>query len=833
MTAIRPRQPPEQQRREEARAHAKADRVLVSQPLLPLLLAVFYIALLVVPWALECTIAKQPSFIVHLDQDYRSRYQVQHGWLIAINVLNALAAVLSLPILSALLARAAVVFAQRRKPGQTLTLRQLFALADRDWYNFLKVLSPAGSSALLRLGSLVLLIAVALPLARSGLVAYDNLPVTSNFPNEYRRWSYNIFGRTPSPLAVKTPDTGDQARVISDTRTSLQTTLGGIEPNLWPVCNDDTSGSTCGFRYGPYDLAQSTLANFWEWPDQYGYDSGFETNGSALMHASTLRAGSSVGSYYGNRFGTYTLGLKSGTSCEPSSARQVEEQCLRSVDSGALPIAARGWNTSFAIQGELQLDICYPPLETDPWEAADASPWRPINFTEHLYVGLRDEESAWACPSFSEACGNLGTADGLYLHCQVNSVMSFFEIGSDRTKGAPSRFLEEMPAGFDVPGSSRRSKRSSEHDPTTVHTGPLKTATMAMFGNDSWLDTLNLAMADVEAENTTVNAALAMVCQVRPLGNIDTFANGATCEETEYRASYESWYTPRRRLSFLVRDMFKSFRTRKLARATLNTATFYANKALLSRMNTGSGSYIQDSKSASEESDERMAVPVLSMAAIATVSVLVALQVVCILVLLAYIYSSRVWTLTLDSLAMARVGAQLSALDVFLAPRETGTLGTARLNPRSAKQLDQVDGLVGSTTLTGELDVEMAAMPPPYAPRGEEPSTREERRVLQPGAAGPLRDTDAQYHPVPSYSPLAGEHTAPLDRVEAGATSGRRDVSGLAVSHATSSESSDSHRAVLAGMTSPAAVAVGGRGPIARRMWRQANKPLPARPTEQ
>lgn len=240
MTAMRPRQPPEQQRREEARAHAKANRILVSQPLLPPLLAVFYIALLVVPWALECTIARQPSFVVHLDQEHRSRYHAQHGWLIAINNLNSLAAVLSMPILSALLARAAVVFAQRRKPGQTLTLRQLFALADRDWYNFLKVLSPVASSALLRLGSLVLLIAAALPLARSGLVAYDNLPVTSNFPNEYRRWSYNIFGRTPSPLAAKTPDTGDQARVISDTRTSLQTTLGGIEPNLWPVCNDNT-----------------------------------------------------------------------------------------------------------------------------------------------------------------------------------------------------------------------------------------------------------------------------------------------------------------------------------------------------------------------------------------------------------------------------------------------------------------------------------------------------------------------------------------------------------------------------------------------------------------
>ncbi|KAG6357093.1 hypothetical protein INS49_014970 [Diaporthe citri] len=818
MTAIRPQPPPGQQRREEALAQAEANRILLSQSRLPLILAVFYVALLVVPWVLTCKIADQPSFIVHIyERGYE--YYVQHGWVIAINVLNSLAAVLSLPILSALLARAAVVFSQRRKPGQTLSVRQLFALADRDWYNFFKVLSPVGSSALLRLGFLVLFIALSLPLVRPGLVAYDNVLVMSNFPEHHEKaLDYGALGYTPSPLAAKTASEQDQDKVITETRKSLRTTVGGIEPNLWPVCNDKTtSDGTCGFTYGPYDLGQSRLGNFWEWPNQAAYERNYSTNGSALMHASTLRAGSSIGSYYKNEFGAYTLGLKSGTRCEPISAQEVEEQCLRSTDTGALPTAARGWNTNLAIEGEVVVDICYPPLERSPWETADAFPWKPINFTEHLYIGLSDNGSTWDCPSWSEDCGYAGTDDGLYLHCQADFMMSFFEIGSARTKGVPTRFLDEMPSGFDIPRGkdlSSRSDISSRDSPTSDYIGPLKTATMAMFGNDSWLDTFNLVTADLEPRQR----------------NNEWWTLPVRVQGPHTGTTLEDWYTPSRLFSWLARDFFRSFSTRKLARATLNTATFYANNALLTRMKDRGDWRAQDYKRTTEESDELMVVPVLSTAAIVTVSILIALQVVCIVILLVYIYSRRVWTLTLDALAMARVGAQLSALDVFLVPRETGTLGTARLNPRAVKQLDQVDGLVGATALTGHHDIELATMPPPYAPRGEEPSTREERRVHQPGAASAARDAAAHDHPVPSYSPPADEHTVRAAGGEAGIAGGRDDAHEMAISHAASSES---RGAVLPAVISLEAIAVGGRGLITRRMWRAADKPLPARPAEQ
>jgi hypothetical protein len=48
-------------------------------------------------------------------------------------VLNSISAGLVVPVVGTIIAQAAVVFTQRRKPKQELNLVQLFALADRGW----------------------------------------------------------------------------------------------------------------------------------------------------------------------------------------------------------------------------------------------------------------------------------------------------------------------------------------------------------------------------------------------------------------------------------------------------------------------------------------------------------------------------------------------------------------------------------------------------------------------------------------------------------------------------------------------------------------------------
>jgi hypothetical protein len=63
-------------------------------------------------------------------------YQQQRGWARAIPIMNAFAAILSIPVTSTVLAQAAVVFAQRRTPDQQLSVRHLFSLADRAWLDW-------------------------------------------------------------------------------------------------------------------------------------------------------------------------------------------------------------------------------------------------------------------------------------------------------------------------------------------------------------------------------------------------------------------------------------------------------------------------------------------------------------------------------------------------------------------------------------------------------------------------------------------------------------------------------------------------------------------------
>lgn len=248
---------------------------LFRQSIIPLLIATAYLVFLLVPWVLTCIIARNPNFILTTSSRYKydvdRRYSANYTILTAIDALNALAVVLSLPVLSSLLARAAVVFTQRRKENQKLTVRQLVALADRGWWNVSLVFQRWTSSLLLFFGWVLLLIAFVLPIVRSTVVTYRSAVISPSLSvDEYD----DIAGSSPGPGLLENVD-GDS--VISYIRSKLQTTSGGIETNLWPYCNDKSTASywntTCGYLYDPYGLDQSTLSRYWESSDGFDLNS--------------------------------------------------------------------------------------------------------------------------------------------------------------------------------------------------------------------------------------------------------------------------------------------------------------------------------------------------------------------------------------------------------------------------------------------------------------------------------------------------------------------------------------------------------------------------------
>lgn len=128
--------------------NAKSDlvRLMASKTASPLryykrslLLLLLYVPFLVVPWVLTRILVNRPlglpSYYNQKGEYGTNIYQRMLFWMRFVNVLDAIASILTVPVISALLAHGAVVYSQRRKAQQAMNLRQSFALADRAWGN--------------------------------------------------------------------------------------------------------------------------------------------------------------------------------------------------------------------------------------------------------------------------------------------------------------------------------------------------------------------------------------------------------------------------------------------------------------------------------------------------------------------------------------------------------------------------------------------------------------------------------------------------------------------------------------------------------------------------
>lgn len=246
----------------------RSEQALTRQSSVPLFLAIAYLLLLVIPWVLTYRAVENPHILVNYDSDYEyhpSRaYSLNYTVPNAIDILNTLALVVSLPVLSFLLSRAAIVFSQLRPGKRDLTVRQLFGLADQSWWNPICVFEKGQTSVLLVFGLVLLVLALITPLIRSSIVRRQSSSLLLSRHPPFSSF-YGEVGSSPGPGFLQAVN--GQA-LISDTSKRLQKTTGGTELNLWPYCNDQNLtryyNRTCGYSYKPYDISQSALSNYWE-----------------------------------------------------------------------------------------------------------------------------------------------------------------------------------------------------------------------------------------------------------------------------------------------------------------------------------------------------------------------------------------------------------------------------------------------------------------------------------------------------------------------------------------------------------------------------------------
>jgi hypothetical protein len=161
-----------------------------------------YLNLLVIPWVITCVVMFRPVGKPSYDNLTATKAyteddaQSMQRWLQAAHAMNAIATVLALPVLSSLLAQAAVRYTQRQSNGRTLNLGQLFALADRGWADIPMVIkslsSPRVASPLLLLGALLSLAGE----STTSLTTSSHIFVQGYLP---RYWLTSILLRSPRP----------------------------------------------------------------------------------------------------------------------------------------------------------------------------------------------------------------------------------------------------------------------------------------------------------------------------------------------------------------------------------------------------------------------------------------------------------------------------------------------------------------------------------------------------------------------------------------------------------------------------------------------------------
>lgn len=103
-----------------------------------------YLPLLIIPWVATCvldskpmTTAGGPSYLELTGAYSQATVDAISRWYRAVRILNALALVLAVPVVSAVLSHAAVIQVQRRRTTQRLSVPEMLTLADAPWYHFL------------------------------------------------------------------------------------------------------------------------------------------------------------------------------------------------------------------------------------------------------------------------------------------------------------------------------------------------------------------------------------------------------------------------------------------------------------------------------------------------------------------------------------------------------------------------------------------------------------------------------------------------------------------------------------------------------------------------
>ncbi|KAJ5833675.1 hypothetical protein N7474_001986 [Penicillium riverlandense] len=645
------------------------DGTTLRHSVLALFLTIIYAALALYSWVILAHLSFRPIYnrswqAYTIDTEYSfcdslldpMSYAGDAQFYRSAQIIQSIVSVLTLPLIAAVCASAAVVFVQNQKDGMSMSMRHVMALADNRWMD-LSLVNDVLQVGWKRCGSALLILGVFLHFI--GAIVY---PIQSIF-------------LTSKPIYVPTfcsqPYTGGDIGALSSTSSNGDSAVRGMDVvmvrSALQTADFNTFFPQLWQRKGGQQF--NTFSSFADMTDPFYAEvpTGFNTG--------VLRQ--------------FAPRVNSSTTSSSIEAAQWPANCDL-ID-----------NAFFAsYSGVFDGDYSWVVTACMPADVTQ-SPWSSTRdrqeFTETLYLNI----------SVPQAIQYEGTpTGGALFEINVTTTAGYFELPNYMNDEIPGPLLESDPTislcdadciqQYTYMTAKKRVRRSrtgtdnttipSNNGLTTINKGPLLTTAYAMFGPGSFIETLpadfsvigdNFPGSEVgDLTTSDVDACVALAPAMNLFSSSsdvfgDKFDNCISINFVELSDSRDN-------AQQFIGDWLVAIYTNpgQIPNA-FTSAAFLSNKHLIESM--------EASWTISQDLGSEMEIPGISLGGVVVVSVLMGLYLLPLLALALYASRYPRWTRRLDSFAMLRLGASMG--------KEVFPMLVA-YDKNAIKELDEIPGVV-------------------------------------------------------------------------------------------------------------------------------------------
>ncbi|MCJ1387060.1 hypothetical protein MMC17_010189 [Xylographa soralifera] len=627
---------------------------------LGLWLIILYALIAILSWTITCVLCYQPIGIpTYFDQvgNYsRSRYESSERWRVAATLGTSVVGAISIPVTSAICAKAAAVYCQRRSDVKAppITLRQMLALEDKGWSDsavIRDVLRPSTSrqtrSPLLMFAAVLVVIAFFIPILQGALVSTIYISILSLDDQEF----------TPVPIGQQiTPGILAASSNTSVMDSIISATINGMltdkQPFLWSTDQKNLSVNS---------LVPSV-----------NIDPSFDNLADELFF-STFPIGTDGGVYR-----NLALRLNVSVSCASVAQSDFPSSC-----TGTEPLNRTYSNINSsdpAPFGDLnnpryRARICAPGnILTSPWQFVSSRQ----DIHEEFWL---DFQRTTQGPG-GGVWGYEDRGSNYTLHCSSNSTLGFFELPNYWNGHVAGPLLDTVPLNgpnLSYQNSDNNQLSAGSRIPIDGVPGPFLAATLAVFGPRTFFDTVASSNAYTNANQIACSTLRYPFTGLSVIGNDYKLASWNQTSPMLDCPSHDFSDDPVSPLLAALLGWLPNFGDPTQATAALTLATYAASNAIL---NVGPS---QQNLEVWACAGSDLQKPTMAVATMVVVTLLLAAQLVGLAFLAVYASRRPSWTESLDAWAILRIGAEIGP--------DVPAVSAAKA--QRAKMLDEKKGWIG------------------------------------------------------------------------------------------------------------------------------------------